>query len=275
MEDKEENYFKKENVSISTNGTVTGSFTSTLTSWTGCTTYYVRAYSTNSEGTAYGNEVSFTTTAPCTSATVSDIDGNSYNTVSIGSQCWTKENLKVTKYNDNSLIPLDASGGSAGNDAGETWTGLITGARTVYAHDNNNLTSYGYFYNWYAVSDSRGICPAGWHVPTDSELTTLINFLGVDSGNKSREVGTTYWGNLNEISPYIATNSSGFSLRGGGSRSAGRFSDLRHTAYFWTVTVFPTNNNLAYWYGAAQNNSYIVQSQNIKNSGAYVRCLKD
>ena len=101
-------------------------------------------------------------------ATVTDVDNNVYNTVLIGTQCWMASNLRVTKYNDGYLIPLDNSGGSTG-DVSTTWTARTSGARTVYAHNATNLATYGYLYNWYAAIDTREICPAGWHVPSNAE----------------------------------------------------------------------------------------------------------
>ena len=120
----------------------------------------------------------------CGTSTVADIDGNTYNTVFIGTQCWTKENLKVTKYNDGTLIPLDASGTSTGSGTGNTWSGLTTGARTVYEHNNTYLTTYGYMYNRYAATDPRKLCPIGWHVSTDAEWTTMIQTLDPFSSSK-------------------------------------------------------------------------------------------
>ncbi|MFN5789825.1 MAG: fibronectin type III domain-containing protein, partial [Bacteroidota bacterium] len=124
-------------------GTGLGSFTSTLASLTGSTTYYVRAYATNSVGTAYGNEVSFITSAPfsCGTSSVSDIDGNTYTTVSIGTQCWMGVNLKTSRYRN---------GGSIPNVTDRTaWSNLFTGAWCNYGNITPNNDFYGKLYNFY------------------------------------------------------------------------------------------------------------------------------
>jgi uncharacterized protein (TIGR02145 family) len=215
-------------------------------------------------------------------STVSDFDGNSYNTVSIGNQCWIKENLKVTTYNDGTIIPFDASGGSLGNGSGETWSGQTTGAYTVYGNESitgPNATNYGFLYNWYAAAGiittgglpSKNICPIGWHVPTENEAHILIDFLGGLSvtGGKLKEVGTTYWfdpfnGNVG------ATNESGFSARGGGTRnSGGSYSVLKQIGFFWTSSpnfeFDCANNNI----GAGLSNV------SFKTIGYSIRCLKN
>lgn len=115
-------------------------------------------------------------TFTCGTSTVSDIDGNLYNTVLIVTQCWTKENLKVSRYNNGDLISLDSTGGYTGTSA--SWNGLTFGARSIYGNDLNNLLNYGYLYNLYTGKDVRGVCPIGWHVPSQNEALTLINFLG-------------------------------------------------------------------------------------------------
>ena len=150
--------FPNPTVSLSTktnNGTGLGVFSSTLSGLISNTTYYARAYATNNIGTGYGNEISFTTSSglamniPCPGTPiVKDIDGNSYNTVQIGTQCWTKENLKVTKYNDNSVIPLEATGSI--NGISTKWQNLTTGAYSIYANEistGSNTTIYGFLYN--------------------------------------------------------------------------------------------------------------------------------
>ena len=116
----------------------------------------------------------------CGTSTVSDMNGNSYNTVSIGTQCWTKENLRVRRYNDGTEIRFNNSGGSGGTTS-ETWSVLDYGAHTIYANDSlaspSKLATYGYLYNWYASkgiatagsTTYKNICPTGWHVPTNTE----------------------------------------------------------------------------------------------------------
>jgi uncharacterized protein (TIGR02145 family) len=191
-----------------------------------------------------------------------------------------KENLKVTKYNDGTAIPLDASGGSGGNASGQTWSGLTTGARTVYAHDNNNLTTYGYLYNWYAASgivtsggsSTKNICPTGWHVPTDAEWTTLTTYLGGESvaGGKMKETGTTLWNSPNTD----ATNECGFSARPGGYRSVnGSFGFSRYNAIFWSAS----ENVVGYarFRNLFNNNGRVVRSSDDKRYGLSVRCLRD
>ena len=160
----------------------TGIFTHHLTGLTPNTTYYVRAYATNSAGTAYGEQLSFTTQPPfyCGIDTLTDYDGNDYHTVEIGQQCWMKENLRTIHYADGSIIPV-------GTELSETT------AYRYYPNDNSaNVPIYGYLYNWAAVmhgaasssanpSGVQGICPDGWHVPSEAELMQLINFVSSQS----------------------------------------------------------------------------------------------
>ena len=209
---------------------------------------------------------------PCSSSpTVKDIDGNTYNTVQIGGQCWTKENLKVTKYSDGSTIPLDNSGGTAGNGSGQTWSTLKTGARTVYGHDNNNLSTYGYLYNWYAASDSRNICPSGWHLPSDEELTTLTTYLGGSTvaGGKLKATGTTYWSNNAG-----ASNTSGFTALGSGFRSAGsEFSNIKTGTFFWSSSSKSTVNA---WQLFLTDNDNLTRRDSSRNENGFsIRCVKD
>ena len=263
-----------------TDGTGTGSFTSTLASLNGSTTYYVRAYATNSVGTAYGNEVSFTTSAAfsCGTSTVSDIDGNPYTTVSINTQCWMIENMKTSHYLNGDLIPIVTD-----NSA---WGILTTGGRTWYNNDSSTYENpYGNLYNWYAVTDSRGLCPTGWHVPTDSDWNKLVIFLdtGADTsstsstqsstaGGKLKSMGTVYWQNQS-----IGTdNSSGFSALPGGYRLAnGSFSNIRTNVFFWSFTAYAHNMNKAWYRNIYDNNGEVRRDTRDKIAGASVRCLRD
>jgi uncharacterized protein (TIGR02145 family) len=274
-------------ISLSTKtseGTGTGSFTSNLTGLTANTTYYVRAYATNCSGTAYGSEVSFTTTTASQGVacpgvpTITDIDGNTYNTVQIGEQCWTKENLRVTKYSDGTNIPLDSSGGTIGN-SGQTW-GRTTGARTIYEHSQSNLTMYGYLYNWYAAkgiattgsTSYKNLCPTGWHVNTNGEWTTLITHLGGENvaGGKMKLTGTTLWTSPNEG----ASNVSGFSGLPGGSRGdSGGFGLLSSFGGWWSSSEYDISHSwiLRLDYSVGDVGRFYTT----KGHGWSVRCLKD
>jgi uncharacterized protein (TIGR02145 family) len=218
--------------------------------------------------------------------TVTDADGNTYNTVSIGTQCWTKQNLKVTKYSDGiTPIDYDASGGPGGGPGGgQTWSGQYKGAYTVYGNElssGTNATNYGLLYNWYAVagiitsggSPSKNICPIGWHVPTDAEWSTLTTYLGGDgvAGGKMKSTGTTYWDSPNTD----ATNSSDFSALPGGYRhqTDGSFNNIRSFALFWSASE--ASSNLAWFRWVTNASGGVTQYGGDKRRGMSVRCLKN
>jgi len=155
-------------------GRDTGLFSYTLSSLS-FGTYYVRSYAENAAGIAYGNSIQFTTLSPqggnaCVSAVVSDVENNIYETVAIGSQCWLKSNLRSRRYNNNDTI------------ASLLWRyqqnipGI--GTTTIYNNDTANLSVYGRLYSYFAASDPRGICPTGWHLPSQAEWNTLAQFAG-------------------------------------------------------------------------------------------------
>jgi len=182
-------------------------------------TYRVRAYTLlnqsnySNEETGYINE------------TITDIDGNVYKTVKIGTQVWMAENLKVTHYRNGAPIPNVTD-----NTA---WSNLTTGAYCNSDNSPDNAVVYGRLYNWYAVTDSRNLAPIGWHVPSDAEWQTLINYLGGDdvAGGKIKEAGTTHWSSPNTG----ATNESGFTALPGGYRGYyGYFYLLGDYATFWS-----------------------------------------
>jgi uncharacterized protein (TIGR02145 family) len=230
----------------------------------------------------------------CGTSTISDIDGNSYNTVLIGTQCWTKENLKVTKYNDNTLISLDASGGPGGTS--RTWA-TTTGAYTIYGNESStgaNATNYGFLYNWYAakgVSTSgsatyKNICPTGWHVPTDGEWTSLIQFTVPTETVSATVIGTqsptaggklkstsTLWSTATPPSP--GTDNFGFTALPGGYRSNdGSFNLIRNNAFFWSATE--DDDNYAWSRGLYISFGDVVRNNGFtKSVGASVRCLRD
>ncbi len=161
----------EENLDFSENSSGTGFFSNDLENLNYNTTYYVKAYATNEIGTAYGEELEFTTSdltwngISCTDCeTVTDIDGNEYRTVSIGDQCWLVENLKTTKLNDGTdLTNITANG---------EWTNTSIAAYSWYDNDISNKDSHGAIYNYHAVATDK-LCPTGWHVATDDEWKVL------------------------------------------------------------------------------------------------------
>jgi uncharacterized protein (TIGR02145 family) len=240
-----------------TDGTGTGSFTSAITGLILNNTYYVRAYATNSAGTGYGSALSFI-------AAVTDIDGNVYHTVTIGTQEWMVENLKVTKYRNGNPIPNVSDGAE--------WNKLTTGACCDYDNTASYSTTYGKLYNWYAVDDSRNIAPTGWHVATDAEWTILATYLGGDNiaGGKLKETGFTHWRDPNTG----ATNESGFTALPAGTRFVnGMFSGKDNNCGWWSATegdlTSAWSRNLSY------NASNINRSYGGKIGGLSVRCLRD
>ena len=227
-------------------------------------TYHLRAYATNSIGTSYGEDVSFTTLPNEVSKTVKDIDGNEYTTVTIGTQVWLGQNLKATKYNDGTSIPLVTDN--------NTWSTFMTPAYSWYNNDIGNKNPYGALYNWYSVN-TRKLCPTGWHVPSDSEWTIFTNYLGGTSisGGKLKEDGLTHW-----LSPNSgAINSTNFSALPGGNRNyySGNFYGLGYGGDWWSNTDDGSYN--AWHRSISYDNSGILRLNPSKSYGFSVRCLCD
>lgn len=215
-------------------------------------------------------EVTPTTNNPISS--VSDIDGNQYNTVQIGSQIWMAENLRTTKFCNGDPIP------NVVNDS--IWKNLTTGAWAHYDNDDQYDIPYGKFYNWYAVSDERNICPCGWHVPTDEEWNTLINSLDPNAdggeqvpnvaGGKMKTTGNSHWDEPNQG----ATNQSSFSAVAAGFRNdLGTFMSMGYGTGFWTSTMKSTNS--VWSRDIVHNNSSAYRNHFIKRDAISVRCIKD
>lgn len=247
-------------------GTGTGSFTSNLTGLTANTTYYVRAYATNSQGTAYGNQQTLFTTYNIETGTVTDIDGNVYKTVKIGDQWWMAENLRTTKYNDGTSIPNITDG--------TAWSYLSTPGYCWYNNDISYKNPYGALYNWYAVNTSK-LAPTGWHVPTDGEWATLINYLGGENiaGKKIKEAGIAHWLSPNSS----ANNETGFTAVPGGYRldNNGNFFYIGQWSFFWSKGATTTDrasycalttNDIVYGIGSPNGNPI--------KYGFSVRCIK-
>jgi len=195
--------------------------------------------------------------------TVKDINGNVYKTVTIGKQVWMAENLKTTKYNDGTTIPLVTE-----NTA---WESLTTPAYCWNKNDATNKNRYGALYNWYTVNTNK-LCPRGWHVPTDAEWATLTTYLGGESvaGGKLKETGTTHWLRPNTG----ATNETGFTaLSSGGRYEDGRFYDLDSKGYWWSSTE---EGEASAWCFQLQ---YAIRGINRVGSskpfGMSIRCLRN
>jgi uncharacterized protein (TIGR02145 family) len=231
----------------------------------------------------------------CGTSTVTDIDNNIYNTVLIGNQCWTKQNLRVRKYNDGSAITFDTSGGTTG-DVGETWTVQTVGAHTLYGHDStstptSNLTNYGYLYNWYAVSDVRNICPTGWRVPSDSDWNKLVIFADPTADTLSASLIQSDAAAIKLMStsslwsspPVTGTDDYGFSILPGGARSPaahfGEFVDESIGSFYWTSTndtsVTPPIAYFRTILDASGMSHSVIRSTEEYDGGGSIRCIKN
>jgi uncharacterized protein (TIGR02145 family) len=234
------------------------------------TTYYIRAYATNSAGTAYGTEKSFYTNEINEVVPINDYDGNSYKTVKIGTQIWMAVNLRTTTLNDGKTIPNITDGAQ--------WKSQTTEALCTYENTTNqdSIIVYGRLYNWYAVNTDK-LCPVGWHVPSESEFDTLVYYLeGYDiAGGKLKEKGTSHW-----LAPNAgADNETGFTALGSGYRgvlngdSPFYFKDAMFA--LWLSTEISNERSVAEiaelgWYIGS-----VAYSSPYKNYGYSVRCLKD
>ncbi len=227
----------------------------------------------------------------CGTSTVTDVDGNAYNTKLIGSQCWTTTNLKVTKYNDGTVI---------GDSTNSTWGTATIGARTEGKESGPDpstsvsgyVGAFGYLYNWYAITDSRKLCPNGWRVPSDSDWNKLV--LSSHSGStpadtsstsytQSTTAGTALKSTTTNLSPGAGlgwdpgtptpTNTSGFSALPGGHRRITGFFYIRNEAYFWSATEASPSD--ARYRALYSSSGEVDRASTIKLYGLSVRCIKD
>lgn len=245
-----------------------GEFQNLLTGLIPGTKYYLRAYVTNEIGTTYGNEVEVTTSSFINEPT--DIDGNVYTSVQIGTQIWMAQNLKTTKYANGDVIQnvTDAS----------QWSNLSSGAWVNFNNNPTNDNIYGKLYNWYTVTDARKLCPSGWHVPSDGDYDILRIYLSEGEANncckadlRLKEAGNVHW--FNDYNG-PATNESGFTGLPGGKRFGNSgFEGINSYGNFWTTTTSATIANFAESYSLHSSNG--SQSTLGYNSGASVRCIKD
>ncbi len=277
-------------------GSGMGTFSGNLTELTPGRTYYVRAYAINSVGTGYGNIVSFTTAVvnpqdgdPCPGIpSFTDIDSNTYNTVWIGSQCWMRENLCATKYPDSTPIPQYSSSISEDVEA-EYW---------CYPDNNpSNKPTHGLLYSWTSVmhnsasseanpSGVQGVCPDGWHVPSDAEWMQLFNYVSSQSqywcnGDSTyitkSLASTTGWNSTVNFcgigNNQGANNATGFSALPAGSFCVSCNSLFGDVASFWCATGY--ENLYAYCYGMNRSSPWVNKDHVSRNRGYSVRCVRD
>lgn len=215
------------------------------------------------------------TNNPTPDGTVTDIEGNVYHTVIIGTQTWMVENLKTTKYRNGDAIP-NITNGSA-------WSNLTTGAQCNYNNDSAIGNKYGKLYNWYALNDSRNIAPNGWHVASDAEWTTLENYVAANlgtSGSVAKALASkTDWASSTNGSAIgndlTKNNTSGFTALPGGVRDYdGEFYRVSVDGFWWS----PNESNVGDDWGRVMFSSTSTVYKNrdgIRECGFSVRCIKD
>jgi len=244
------------------NGIEKGGFESRMSGLNRDMLYFVRSYATNSAGTSYGEERSFMSSIYFFDSGngVIDKDGNKYHTIKLGRQEWMKENLKVSKYRNGDDVQTGLSN--------EAWEGATIGAYSIYNNQLINDSIYGKLYNYYAVSDPRGLCPAGWHVPTDHDWQIFTKFIdpAADTSDCCK----------NNAGSYIKESGlSGFEGKIGGGRfwTSSWFDNgsyFQYSGYWWSSTASlcrelePNNDEFRFF-----------QTSQYKYFGGSVRCLKD
>jgi uncharacterized protein (TIGR02145 family) len=192
---------------------------------------------------------------------MSDQDGNTYKTILIGNQTWMTENLKTTTYNDGTLIPVVTDP--------TTWAGITSPACCWQNNDPARKVTYGVLYNWYTINTGK-LCPAGWHVATEEDWTTLITYLGGDNiaGGKLKESGYLHW-----ATPNIgATNEVAFRALPGGERRGNDalFNNLGEMGIWWTTS---SNDGKGVSRAMYVNDIIVSRQYNSKQNGLSVRCI--
>ena len=266
-----------------------GEFTATISGLPIGKMYFVRAFATNAKGTVYGNQIHFL--AGCDTKTLTDYDGNVYNTVTIGTQCWMKENLKTTHYSDG--WPIEHAN-----------VGIFSYETAYYYYPSgNNSTSYvetyGLLYNWAAImhgesssnavpSGVQGICPNGWHVPSNAEWSKLMDFVSGSErnyfcSNNTNNIAkalaaTSGWNTSSHTcavgNEQISNNATNFSaLPAGSYTNYGGFS-IGNGACFWSATE-SYNSGEAWFRYLSSSSATVTNTDDGKSQGYSVRCLRD
>lgn len=195
---------------------------------------------------------------------LSDVDGRSYYAVLIGSHLWMAENLNVAHYRNGDIIPQVQDS--------VKWSNLSSGAWCYYTVDGKIVETFGKLYNWYAVNDSRGLAPFGWHIPSDAEWSSLTNYLGGDSVAGGKLKASSMWSRPNKG----ASNESGFTALPGGFRDGSGFCNLLdNDSYFWSVTALENENDFAWSRSINYDYENVNRFTCLKIAGLSVRCIKD
>lgn len=255
----------------------TGSFTVNITGLRNNATFFARTYATNSEGTNYGQEISFTLWLNVADNAAIDVDNNSYSSVKIGNQVWLSENLVATHYRNGDPIQ------NLTMLHDEQWVTATTGAYCDYNDLSENAGLYGHLYNWYTVNDSRNVCPTGWHIPTKDDWQTLIDYLGGTdvAAFQLKDNGSN--GNLWTESNFISNYASGFSALPAGIRTSNlnnptksNYLTLGSDGVFWAKEAYGDfNPHLAYYAHINSTGWAVVDYNANKIAGLSIRCIKD
>jgi uncharacterized protein (TIGR02145 family) len=250
-------------------GAGTDDFVSNISGLTPGTVYYVRAYATNVTGTGYGNEIKFSTS-------ITDVEGNVYKTILIGNQLWTAENLKSTRFNNNTPIPNVADS--------LVWITMTTPAYSWYRNMPSRKDTYGALYNWFTV-EAGNLCPQGWHVPTQLEYRAMEQAIGVPAdstvvwGWRGKGAGTHLKNTAGWDSLGNGDNTTGFSALPGGYRAwvNGQYRGLGFITYFWTSTDDAINHKptVAWYRRLDSTDNRIYNATTEKTGGKSVRCMKN
>jgi uncharacterized protein (TIGR02145 family) len=241
----------------------------TVTGLTNGTLYTFTVVANNINGSSIASAAS-NSVRPHTATTIYDIEGNVYNIVTIGSQVWMANNLKTATFANGEAIPTTA----------DLTTDISGMTSPVFQWPDNSPAMvdisavYGRLYTWYAAIDSRNVCPAGWHVPSDADFGTLSAYLGGDltAGGALKEVGITHWSAPNTT----ATNTTGFTMIGSGDRLAtgglGAFVNTYDRGYLWSSSI---NGTLSWGRTFDTNDAVFLRNGYLPRAGVSIRCLKN